>query len=112
MRDYLSVLGLTLVIEGPVYVLWLTRWAIRRWQESLLTAVGVNLISHPIAFLVLYPVLEGPAGGAAALVVTEVSVVIGEAAMLSRRRVPPTVALATSACANVASLVLGVAITR
>lgn len=112
MSDYLIALGLTLVIEGPVYVVALTRWAARRRREALLTAIGVNLISHPIAFLALYPILEGPAGGAAALVVTEVSVMIGEAAMLSLRRVPPTVALATSACANMASLVLGVAITR
>ena len=112
MSDYLIALGLTLVIEAPVYVLAMTRWAARRWREALFTGVAVNLISHPIAFLAVYPVLEGPAGGAAALVVTEVLVVIGEAAMLSLRRVPSDVALVASACANIASLVLGVAITR
>ena len=112
MSDYLIALGLTLVIETPVYVVAMMRWAARRWREALLTGLGVNLISHPIAFLAVYPVLEGPAGRAAALVITEVSVVIGEAAMLSLRRVAPMVALGASACANIASLVLGVALTR
>lgn len=108
--SYTTALGLTLVIELPVYMVALTRWAARRWQEAMVTGLVVNLISHPIAFLAVYPVLEDLVGGAAALVVTELAVVIGEAAMLSLRRVPPSVAFATSACANVASLVLGVAL--
>jgi hypothetical protein len=109
--DYITALTLTLVIELPVYLVGLTFPEARRWQAALVLGLGVNLISHPIAFLAVYPMLEGPAGGAAALVVTELAVVLGEAAMMWSRRIPPRVALLTGACANIASLVLGVAIT-
>lgn len=112
MSDYTTALALTLVIELPVYLVGVTFGAARRWHEALVIGLGVNLISHPIAFLAMYPMLEGPAGGAAALVVTELAVVLGEAGMMWLRRIPPTVALLTSACANIASLVLGVAIIR
>jgi hypothetical protein len=109
---YATALGLTLLIEAPIYVFGLSYGAARRWGSALVTGLVVNLISHPLAFLAIYPVLEGPVGAVAALAVTELAVVFGEAAMLWHRGIVPAVALATSASANVASLVLGVAITR
>ncbi len=112
MSGYTTALGLTLLIELPVYMVALTIRASRPWRESLFIGLGVNLISHPIAFLVLFENLERPVGGAVALVVTELAVVTGEAWMLLRRRISSGVALGTSAFANIASLVLGVAITR
>jgi hypothetical protein len=110
MSGYAPALLLTLVIEGPCYVVGLTGRSVGGWGSAVATAAAVNLISHPLAFLVVHPPLEDAIGSIAALAITESAVVMGEAALLLLRRVPAGVALVASGCANVASLVVGAAV--
>ena len=112
MSGYAGALGLTLAIEVPVYVVALRLSTPCTWRAGIVLALAVNLVSHPLAFLVVEPALRRCLGTDAALVITEVAVVLGEAAMMHVRRVPPRAALLTSACANITSLVMGVALTR
>lgn len=69
--SYLAALAVTLVIEVPVYVLGLR--GLRVWQ-----AVVVNVVSHPVAWFVLWPVLRGVLGDGAAFVGVELAVCAGE----------------------------------
>jgi hypothetical protein len=73
-----------------------------------MTGVVVNVVSHPLAFVVVVPVLRLVLSATAALVVVEVAVVYFEAWMLVRRdRVRSSTAIMLSAIANVLSLSLG-----
>lgn len=79
---YLAALGLTLLIEIPVYA-GVLRWGLEIRPERGLTAgAAVNLISHPVAFLIVMPALVRPLGFFPALVVIEASVWVFESALL------------------------------
>ncbi len=110
---YLVTLGLTIAIESPIYALLLhviERTPIRR---GVAAGVVVNLTSHPIAFLAVFPVLLPFAGGFWALVVVESIAVSIEASLLwMRGRRDPFALLGISYLANTASLSLGLLLLR
>jgi hypothetical protein len=110
---YVIALGLTVAIESPIYGLLLhaiERTPIRR---GIVAGAVVNLISHPIAFLALFPVLFPLVGGLSALVVVEIVAVSIEASLLwPRRGHDPLVLLGVSYLANAASLSLGLLVLR
>ena len=83
---YLLALFLTLALESPVYAALLRLVDGLRWRDGLRHGIAVNLISHPIAFLVLAPRLIPALGITAGVLCIEALVVIGEAALLRMRR--------------------------
>ena len=104
MKGYLAAFVLTLVVEPPVYAYGLRRLgvrALRGYGEGLLA----NATSHPLTWLVLYPLLPE---GYAAFVAVEAFAVAWEA-WLIRRRVGRDVVtvVALSLVANAVSLALG-----
>jgi hypothetical protein len=108
---YLAALALTLAIEAPLYALGFAVVHGSRWQHGGTTGLRVNLVSHPIAFLIAFPVLAPLLGTMAALVAVEIGVVYLEALLIWRRRESnPMEAVALSAIANVASLAVGLAL--
>jgi hypothetical protein len=113
MSIYVVALGLTIAIESPIYGLLLhviERTPIRR---GIVAGVVVNLVSHPIAFLALFPVLAPLLGGLSALVVVEIVAVSIEASLLwLRGRRDPFALLVISYLANAASLSLGLLLLR
>jgi hypothetical protein len=110
MGDYAAALALTLAIEVPLYVACLALWASRPWSSAVGIGVAVNVVTHPMAFLMAYPVLDGALGVTVALAVTELAVTLAEACMLRCWGVEPVKALWTSGLANVTSLVVGSAL--
>ena len=73
----------------------------------------VNLVSHPIAFLAVFPLLLPLVGELSALVVVEIVAVSVEASLLwPRRRRDPLALLSISYLANAASLSLGLLMLR
>jgi hypothetical protein len=108
---YLAALALTLAIEAPLYALGFAVVTGTRWQRGGTTGLRVNLVSHPLAFLVAFPLLAPLLGTMAALVVVEIGVVYLEALLIWRRRESnPIEAVVLSAIANVASLAIGLAL--
>jgi hypothetical protein len=110
---YVAALGLTIAIESPIYGLLLhviERTPIRR---GIAAGVVVNLVSHPIAFLALFPVLFRLLGVLSALIVVEIVAISVEASLLwLRGRRDPLVLLGISYLANAASLSLGLLLLR
>lgn len=106
--SYVAVLALTLVIEVPVYVVLLGRWRVRATtlQRSML-AVAVNLVSHPVAMLLVVPALRGTVGRTNALALAEVGVLLIEVAALWWWLGSYLAVCTASAVANLASLSLG-----
>jgi hypothetical protein len=113
---YLVALGLTLAIETPLYALGLAvgvGGGAGDWGGGGSTGVRVNLVSHPLAFLIAFPILVPVIGALAALVAVEVGVVYLEAVLVWRRRhADPLGALALSCVANLTSLAIGLAVIR
>ncbi len=108
---YLVALGLTLAVETPVYALGLSAGGDVSLRRAGRTGLRVNLVSHPLAFLVVFPLLAPIVGSLAALVVVEVGVVYLEAALVWRGRGSGgAAAIAVSCVANVASLLIGLAL--
>ena len=108
---YLVALALTLAIESPLYALGFARVRGTTWRRGGSTGLRVNLISHPIAFLVAFPLLAPALGARHALVAVEIGVVYLEAALIWRgREGTPVEAVVLSAVANVASLAVGLAL--
>jgi hypothetical protein len=105
---YLGALALTLLIEIPVYASVLRRGLGIGAPRGLAAGAAVNLVSHPLAFLVVMPVLARPLGFFAALTVIEAGVWVLESALLWSwlRRDVDLVALA-ALLANAASLTVG-----
>lgn len=99
--NYLAALALTVAVEVPVYVVGLRA----PWR----LAAGVNLVSHPVAWFVLWPVLRSLVGDGAAFVVVELAVCAGEWAVLRRLSDPARVA-GVVLLANAASLLAGAAL--
>ncbi|HUC36638.1 MAG TPA: hypothetical protein VMR97_05890 [Acidimicrobiales bacterium] len=110
---YLLALCLTVVIEAPVYACLLRVMQSTPMPQGLAAGAGVNLVSHPIGFLVLFPLLERPMGPFPALAIVELVVVLVEAGLLfavQRREALPICGI--SYVANVASFSLGVLLLR
>ena len=80
--SYLAALGLTLVIEMPVYAGFLRSELSIGARRGAGVGALVNLASHPIAFLVVMPLLARPLGFFPALVVIEAGVWVAESALL------------------------------
>ena len=109
--NYPLALLLTLTIEAPVYVPALVRGLGWDPWAAVGAAVGVNLVTHPLVWLIL------PSGGGGhnaywtLLPVVEVGawlVEFGLLAALARRRY--ALLLMTALLANAASLVVGAAL--
>jgi hypothetical protein len=79
---YLSSLGLTLLIEAPVYAAGLASLLGVRWLPAVVAGVSVNLVTHPLGFLLVVPALQPRIGYWPALAVVEVAVWPAEALML------------------------------
>lgn len=110
MRGYLAAYLLTLAVEPPLWAYLLGRSAgVRPWQgyrDGLLA----NATSHPLTWLVLYPLLPE---GYAAFVAVEAFAVTWEALLL-RWRVRHDLAtlVALSLVANATSLAFGALVLR
>lgn len=108
---YIVALALTLAIETPVYALGLVATRSGGWPRGGTTGIGVNLVSHPLAFLVAFPALDPLVGTLPALVAVEVGVVYLEAVLVWKGgRAPAGPAFLLSCIANVASLAVGLAV--
>ncbi len=107
MLPYPAALALTLAAEIPVYAVALRRgWQVR-WRPALWSALGVNLVTHPLLWWLLGPWTGRPAYPLI-LVFAEVAVCAAEAALLAwwlRRRDPLLAVLAV--LANAASVTAG-----
>jgi hypothetical protein len=106
--SYAAALGLTLLIEMPTYAGVLGRGLSIDTRRGLAAGAAVNLISHPLAFLIVMPALAQPLGFFPALAVIEAGVWISESALLWLwlRRDIDLVSLA-SLLANTGSLAVG-----
>jgi hypothetical protein len=82
MGSYLWSLGLTLLIEVPVYAAGLAGLCGVRLVPGAAAGTVVNLITHPIGFLVVLPALQPHTGYWTALALLEVLVWPAEALML------------------------------
>lgn len=110
MTAYATALVLTLAVEVPLYVVGLTcLTGLARWRGARVGLV-VNAVSHPLAFVVAWPLLRAPLGRAAALALIEVAVMLGEAWGVRRLAGDTAAALITAAVANLASLAIGLAL--
>ncbi len=105
---YVAALGLTLLIEMPVYASVLRSALSIGPRRGLAAGAAVNLISHPVAFLIVMPALARPLGFFPALVLIEASVWVLESALLWLwlRRDLDLLSLA-ALLANVVSLAVG-----
>ena len=101
-------LALTLAIEVPIYIGLLWRVGNVRVRRGAFVALVVNLVSHPLAFVVVHPMLRHATGVTASLVVVELAVMAGEAWAAARLTRQPPAALVAAAAANAASLTIGV----
>ncbi len=108
MTRYAIALALTLAIEVPLYTAVLWRMGAVPVQRSVFVGIVVNLVSHPLAFVVVHPLLRRATGDAASLAIVEVAVMLGEAwgAWGLTRQAPA--ALVAAAAANTVSLTIGV----
>jgi hypothetical protein len=105
---YAAALGLTLLIEMPTYAVVLRCGLSIRSRGGLAAGAAVNLISHPIAFLIVMPALARPLGFFPALAAIEAGVWICESALLwlwLRRDVD--LVSAAALLANAVSLAVG-----
>lgn len=106
--SYLAALGATVAIEVPLVVLLrrpLLGLPTLAWRRVVAVDLIANLLSHPLAFLVVWPMVGRRD---AALVPIELAVVAGEMAVLSRGlRRSWWPCLVTSGIANATSVVLG-----
>ena len=110
---YVVALGLTIAIEAPIYGLLLHVIERRPIRRGIVSGVLVNLVSHPMAFLALFPVLHPLLGGLSALIVVEIVAISVEASLLwLRGRRDPFALLGISYLANAASLSLGLLLLR
>lgn len=109
--SYWLALAITLVLEVPAYAVALRRGCGVALPRGLTAGAVVNLISHPIAFLVVMPRIAPALGYFSALAVVETSVWGLEAGLLWLwlRRDPDLVWLA-GLLANAVSLAVGLAL--
>jgi len=79
---YLASLGLTLLIETPVYTAGVARLLGARVLPSAVAGVTVNLVTHPLSFLLILPALQPRIGYWPALAIVELAVWPAEALLL------------------------------
>ena len=78
-----TALGLTLLIEVPLYALLLRLVDDIALPRGIAVGAALNVCSHPVAFLAVVPAATGPLGPVASLAVAEVGVAWwGEALLL------------------------------
>jgi hypothetical protein len=82
VEGYLWSLGLTLLIEVPVYAAGLAALCGVRPVPGVAAGAGVNLVTHPIGFLLVLPALQPHIGYWPALALIEILVWPAEALML------------------------------
>ena len=110
MLDYLRAAALTLAVEVPVYTMGLRALVDVPPARAAVAGVAVNAVTHPLAFLVVTPLLTGAAGPTGTLVAVEIGAWAVETALLAvwlRRDVAVLTAL--SFVANALSLAAGLA---
>jgi hypothetical protein len=81
-QGYLLALGLTLLVEVPVYAAGLVLLCEVRPLPGVAAGITVNLISHPLSFLVALPALQPRIGYWPAVALIEVLVWPFEALLL------------------------------
>jgi hypothetical protein len=107
MRGYVAALLFTLVVEPPLWAFALRRLGLS-WRRGYLAGLLVNASSHPLAWLVLWPLVPHAWRPTGALAVVEAFAVGWEAALLAlwlRRDV--AVLAGVSFIVNAVSLGLG-----
>lgn len=116
MPAYLTALALTITIEIPLYA-WVLGPGARRLGArpatigaGALTGLVVNLVSHPLAFLVVEPIILRPLAAPLALVLVEALVLVGEFGIVLVRHRDPVVAAVSAGVANLVSLSIGLAV--
>jgi len=106
--QYLESLALTLATEIPLYTLALWVLLEVRPSSGALAGAGVNLVSHPLAFLVFQPALTRQVGLGWSLATVELWAWLCEGALLwSWLRREPWTLLGISLVANALSLGVG-----
>ena len=110
---YLAAFGLTQVVEAPVYVGLLVCLLGVPWRRALGASLGVNLVSHPLLFLVFVPVTDAVMHPTAGIIAAEALVWWAETAMLATWLRRDYAALAaTSLLANATSFAAGLFLLR
>ncbi len=105
---YWVALALTLVIEVPAYGSILRYGLGVSARQGLAAGTAVNLVSHPLAFLLVMPLLAPRLGFLPALAVIELGVWVFEAALLwSWRRGDLELLGLAALAANALSLAIG-----
>ena len=99
---YLAALALTVAVELPLYVVGLVALRLAGPVRAVLLAVGVNLLTHPVLWLVVAPTQT------ATVYLAEVGVCLVEAAVIRLVvRRDTLLAIALSLAANAASFGVG-----
>jgi hypothetical protein len=108
LADYGAALALTLLVEVPVYSALLRALAGVRLREGARLGAAANVVSHPLVFLVVAPLLAPLWGPVAALVSAEVLAVSVEVLVVRVLRRQDLATLAgTSYVANALSFCAG-----
>ncbi len=111
MLAYLLALAVTVVVETPVYALMLQRELTLDARRGAAAGVIVNLVSHPLAFLVAMPLIAPKFGFLPALIVVEAGVWTLEGLLLwAWRRCDPERLGLAALVANLLSLSVGLAL--
>ncbi|MGB7587563.1 MAG: hypothetical protein WBM00_02525, partial [Solirubrobacterales bacterium] len=79
---YLQALALTLIVEVPAYTGFLGWVMSIPAHHAMAGGATINLVSHPVAFLLVMPQIAPRLGYLPALVVAEVGVWIFESSLL------------------------------
>ncbi|MFN8636258.1 MAG: hypothetical protein U0893_20610 [Chloroflexota bacterium] len=105
---YLSALLLTLAIEAPIVAYGLARWYRVRTALGIVLGLVASLVTHPVVWFVLPPLLVPWVGIFGYLLGAEAFAWLVEAAVfwLALRRDWPGLLL-VSLCANLASFTVG-----
>lgn len=108
---WLLAFGLTVAVEVPI-VMWLLRGRAPGRLRLALLVIFANLATHPVVWFVMPQLFY--AGTAEYLVAGETWAIVAEAVFygLVVSGLSPTRALATSLVANVASFLVGLAVTE
>ncbi len=111
--SYFSSLGLTLLVEVPIYCLALVTALGVRPGPAIVAGTAVNLVSHPIGFLAIGPAIRSSIGITGALVAVESTAVLVEwGLLLGWIKREPILLILIGIVANGASFLAGVALLR
>jgi hypothetical protein len=109
--SYIEALAITLALEVPAYAVGLAGALGSRPRTASIAGVVVNLLSHPLGFLVIAPLTAPVLGPTGSLAIVELFAWTGEAVLLWVwiRRAPTAIAM-VSLLANSLSLLAGLAL--